>query len=134
MTGSPILQVRIQQPIAEAEPIVRAALQQQGFGILTEVDVAATLRQKLGVETPPHKLLGACNPGIAHAALQADPNIGAFLPCGVAIRQGSTPGETIVTIQNPAIIAESFDAPGLEGPAADAMERLTNAIQALESA
>lgn len=124
----PVITYRISSPIAEAEAAVREALQREGFGILTEVDVAATLRNKLGIETRPHRLLGACNPKLAHASIEADPAVGAFLPCGVALREGDGPEETIVTIQNPGLIAESFDAPGLAAPAAAALAGLTAAL------
>ena len=127
----PVISYRISSPIVDAERAVREALQREGFGILTEVDVAATLRAKLGIETRPHRLLGACNPKLAHASIEAEPAVGAFLPCGVALREGSGPGETIVTIQNPGMIAEAFDAPGLVAPAAAALAGLTAALDSV---
>ena len=131
MTQPPVLQFRVALPIAEAERAVRDALQSRGFGILTEVDVAATLRTKLGIETPPHKLLGACNPRLAHASLQAEPAVGAFLPCGVAIRQGATETETIVALQNPGMLSDAFAAPGLFEPAGEAFALLREALLAV---
>lgn len=131
MSTLPVLQYRIAMPMAEAEPILRLALQNEGFGILTEVDVQATLRAKLGVETPPHRLLGACNPKIAHAAIQAEPAVGAFLPCGIAIRQGATPDETLVSLQNPALMGSLFEVPGLAAAAREAELKLTAALESV---
>ncbi len=128
MTQAPVLQFRIAHPIEEAERAVREALAARGFGILTEVDVTATLRTKLGIETPPHKLLGACNPKLAHAAIEAEPAVGAFLPCGVALRQGATASETLVALQNPGMLADAFAAPGLAEPANEALTLLREAI------
>ncbi len=129
----PVLKYRISRPLNEAEPIVREALKQAGFGILTEVDVTATLRQKLGVETRPYKILGACNPSIAHRALEADPSVGAFLPCGVALYEDSA-GETVVAMQNPGLISESFHAAGLAAPANEALALLEGALQSVAQA
>ena len=128
MNQAPVLQFRVGLPIEEAEQAVREALQSRGFGILTEVDVTATLRTKLGIETPPHKLLGACNPRLAHASLAAEPAVGAFLPCGVALRQGATESETVVALQDPGMLADTFAAPGLAEPAAEALTLLREAM------
>ena len=74
-------------PFKEAERKVREALAGQGFGILSEIDVQETLKKKLGVEVPPYKILGACNPSFAHRALSSEPLIGLLLPCNVVLRQ-----------------------------------------------
>jgi uncharacterized protein (DUF302 family) len=73
----------------------------EGFGILSEINVAETLRKKLGVETTPYLILGACNPSLAHRALQIDPSIGALLPCNVVLRQGATVDSTVIEIIEP---------------------------------
>ena len=75
----------ISLPMAEAETAVRAALADQGFGVLTEIDVAATLKAKLDVDRPALKILGACNPALAHRALQLDPSVSLVLPCNVIL-------------------------------------------------
>lgn len=87
-------------PFAEADAAVRRVLADAGFGILTEIDVAATLRAKLGVEGPPLTILGACNPELAHRALQADPSVALLLPCNVVLRQEED-GRTSVTVADP---------------------------------
>jgi uncharacterized protein (DUF302 family) len=113
---------------------VRESLKARGFGILTEVDVTETLRQKLGIETKPYKILGACNPAIAHAAMQAEAKVGAFLPCGVALYEGDSPAETLACLQNPAIIADVFDDPALRSPADEALSKLDEALREVGTA
>ncbi|MBI2765557.1 MAG: DUF302 domain-containing protein [Chloroflexi bacterium] len=134
MNAPSVLTYHVAAPLPEAEALVRGALQQQGFGILTEVDVAATLRQKLGIETKPYRILGACNPKLAHASLEAEPDVGAFLPCGVALREGASPDQTTVAIQNPQLMAQAFSSPALAALAADALARLTAAMDSVGAA
>jgi len=86
-------------PFAEAVERVRAELNTEGLGVLCEIDVQATLREKLGVETEPYRILGACNPPLAHRALDAEPDLGTLLPCNVVIYQAG--GETHVSAIDP---------------------------------
>ena len=79
------IEVTVELPIEQAEAVVREALVSQGFGILTEIDVAATFKARLGVERSPLKILGACNPHFAYRALELDPSVALMLPCNVVL-------------------------------------------------
>ncbi|WP_122262849.1 DUF302 domain-containing protein [Ornithinimicrobium cerasi] len=110
----------------------RAAIADQGFGILTEIDLAATLREKLGVEVPAHLVLGACRPPLAHRALQIDPSIGTVLPCNVAVRDLGD-GRTMVGAFDPAAM-ETLAGAAFAEVAAEAAGRLRAALDAVASA
>jgi uncharacterized protein (DUF302 family) len=120
----------VQQPLAGLRPVVEAALKAEGFGVLTEIDVAATLKAKLDLDRPPYHILGACNPGLANRALDADPSIGALLPCNVVLRQGSSPDETVVEILDP-LAALGIAGEAVEPVAAEAAERLKRVMAAI---
>lgn len=90
----------IEAPFAEAVARTKAALAAHGFGVLSEIDVAATLKAKLGADMPPYLILGACNPEYAHRALQAEPRIGAMLPCNVIVREDA-PGKIEIAAVDP---------------------------------
>lgn len=79
------IEATIRLPLDQAEAAVRTALGDRGFGVLTEIDVAATLKAKLGVDRAPLKILGACNPNLAHQALERDPSVSLLLPCNVVL-------------------------------------------------
>ena len=103
MTGDHLtdaIEMTLDKPIAEAEVAVRKVLSEEGFGILTEIDVAATLEAKLGVRRSPLKILGACNPSFAHRALQIDPSLALVLPCNVVLEDVGE-GHTRVAIADP---------------------------------
>lgn len=113
-------------PFAHAVARVRETLGDEGFGVLTEIDVQATLREKLREETPPHVILGACNPPFAHRALELEPALGALLPCNVAIYERD--GETHVTAVDPVALLALVENPRLEPIAAEIRTKIERAV------
>ncbi len=114
---------------AEAVERVRAVLKDQGFGILTEIDVKATMKAKLDAEMPPYIILGACNPPLAHRAITAEPEVGMLLPCNVVVREAD--GAVLVEAMDPAAAMGIVGNPAIEAVAAEAKARLTKALEAL---
>lgn len=108
---------------------VEAALAKEGFGILTEIDVAATFKAKLNVDRDPYVILGACNPTFAHKAIGADINIGALLPCNVVLYQKGD--EVAVVFMDPAAVLGMVDAPGVEATAQDVRTMLQRVAASL---
>lgn len=105
-------------------------LQQQGFGILTEVDIKETFKKKLGIDFRNYRILGACNPKFAHQALGLEPNLGVMLPCNVAVQEQDN-GDVIVSAINPMeTMALSIQNPDLEKVAAEVSQRLISAVDA----
>lgn len=94
------LHTTVALPLDQADAAIRAALAEQGFGILTEIDLAQTLKDKLGIDRAPLKILGACNPHLAHEAVEHDPSIALMLPCNVTLRP-SEDGSTRIDIADP---------------------------------
>jgi uncharacterized protein (DUF302 family) len=120
----------VDRPFDETLEAVRAALADQGFGILSEIDLAGTLRAKLGAEIPPQVILGACRPPLAHAAVQAEPSIGVLLPCNVVVRAGEG-GRTIVDAMDPDAMVSVTGNQALAEVAADARARISAALGTL---
>ena len=109
---------------------VTQELAKEGFGVLTEIDVAATLKKKLGVDVPPYRILGACNPQFAHRALQAEPQIGALLPCNVVVRTDAS-GKTQVEIMDPRAVLQLVARPEIAEIAGEVRERLERVLAAV---
>ncbi len=123
------LRCQIDQPLADVESRVRAALAAEGFGILTEIDVAATLRAKLGVQRAPLRVLGACNPALINEALAREPDVAMAMPCNVVLEAlGET--TTRVTIADPELLMGD---PRLADLVADARQRLGRALDEIAS-
>lgn len=129
--------VRLETDFESAYKRTVAALKAEGFGVLTEIDVRETLKKKLGVDFPPYKILGACNPPLAYQALTIAPEVGLLLPCNVTLRQldetGST-GSTIVEVAlvDPLSMLGVVSAPELQPVADEAAVRLKRVREALE--
>ncbi len=120
----------VPEPIDDVRARVESALKDEGFGVLTEIDVAATLKTKLGLERRPYLILGACNPRLADRALQTDPSVGALLPCNVVLRESDGSG-TIVEIVDPEVALGIAGSAELAPLAADASERLHRVLDAI---
>ncbi|HSR45669.1 MAG TPA: DUF302 domain-containing protein [Acidimicrobiia bacterium] len=125
------LRVILEVGVEEAETRTRAALAVEGFGVLTEIDVQATLKEKIGVDRPAYKILGACNPVLANRALGAEEEIGLLLPCNVVVYESES--GTIVEALDPGIMNSVTDAPEMEIIAAEAREKLARAMEMLEA-
>ena len=125
------LAVSVDRPYAETVDRVREALAEQGFGVLTEIDLSRTLAEKLGVEVDRQVVLGACRPQLAHAALLVDPSIAAVLPCNVVVRELDA-GTTCVEAFDPAAMMALADNPALDTVAAEARDRISAALATLD--
>ncbi len=109
---------------------VTQELQKEGFGVLTEIDVAATMKRKLGQDMRPYRILGACNPPLAHRALSAEPSIGLLLPCNVVVREDET-GKVLVEFMDPNAVLELVNKPEISRLAAEVRTRLERVMRAL---
>jgi uncharacterized protein (DUF302 family) len=118
-------------PYLEAVARVKEELAKEGFGVLSEIDIAATLKKKLDVDLPPYIILGACNPPLAHRAIQVEPEIGLLLPCNVVVREGAD-GRCIVSAMDPAEALALSENEELAPLAGDVRSRLVRVLEAMD--
>jgi uncharacterized protein (DUF302 family) len=114
---------------AQAIERVTQELAKEGFGVLTEIDVAATMKKKLGLDMPPYRILGACNPQFAHRAITLEPQIGTLLPCNVVVREEG--GKTLVEIMDPRAVLQLVGRPEIASVAGEVRARLERVLAAL---
>ncbi len=117
--------------VEDVEARVREALQSEGFGVLTEIDVSATFKAKLDVDFRPYRILGACNPQLAHQALSEEIDIGLLLPCNVVVYQGNREGETVVSVLDPEKQLSVAGRPHMAEMAAEIRARMERVIEAV---
>ena len=120
----------VETGFADAVARVTQALQGEGFGVLTDIDVAATMKKRLNRDLPPYRILGACNPPLAHRALEAEPSIGLLLPCNVVVRQDDA-GKVHVEFMDPNAVLELVDRPEINRLAGEVRQRLERVMAAL---
>ncbi|OOL29354.1 ABC transporter [Rhodococcus rhodochrous] len=126
------LATTLRAPLGDAVERTRAALKEQGFGVLTEIDMQATLKTKIDVDMEPYVILGACNPPLAHQAVSVNRQIGLLLPCNVVVRRDpEDAGLVHVEAMNPQLMVQVAEDPGLQPVADEAARRLQAAIDAL---
>ncbi|HET6966152.1 MAG TPA: DUF302 domain-containing protein [Acidimicrobiales bacterium] len=124
--------VEIGLPYEQAIGAVKDAFKAQGFGALTEIDVRATLKEKLGEDTEPCLIIGACNPSLAHQALSIEPSVAVLLPCNVVVR--ARDGHCLVEAMDPAVMSSLTGNSGLEAVAGEAEGRVGKALESLAAA
>ena len=122
---------RLSGSIADVRPRVEAALKAEGFGVLTVIDIQATMKARLGVDRPAFVILGACNPTLAHRALESDPSVGALLPCNVVLREDGP--ETNVEVMDPLAVLGIVHEPAIRSIAEEAKARLERVVAAIDA-
>lgn len=117
-------------PFDQAIERVTQALKDEGFGVLSDIDVAATLKNKLDVDIPPYRILGACNPPLAHRALESEPSIGLLLPCNVVVREDEG-GAVHIEFMDPDAVLQLVENPQVAQVAVEVRQRLDRVMRTL---
>ena len=125
------IRTTIDLPFAEAVEQTKRVLQEQGFGVLSEIDLQQKLKEKLGVDVPSYLILGACNPSLAYRALQAEPEIGLMLPCNVIVCETAEGRRLVAAVDPEAMLSVVGDNPAVAEVGRDARRRLQTAIDSL---
>jgi len=123
--------IQVTGEFQEAITRVTEALKSQGFGVISDIDVRATMKEKLGIEGKPYRILGACNPSLAHEALTAEPDIGLLLPCNVVVREGAD-GRIIVSFMDPEAVLGLVNKGEIEHLGAEVRQRLEKVRDSLK--
>ena len=121
--------ITLSKSLSEADPIVRAALKEESFGIISEIDIAEKLKEKLGIDHPPHLILGACNPKLAHQAIEDNVDAALALPCNIVLREED--GQTNVSALLPSVALKPFEGQNVQETACTAEEGLARVFDAL---
>ena len=129
--GDYALTVELDVPYEDARERVEVALKEQGFGIVTELDMKRTFKAKLDREFRKYAILGACNPNLAIRALTTEPLVGLLLPCNVIVYEDESGTGSIVAVIDPAVMLGDVDVPGLDDIASEAHDRLSRVVEAL---
>lgn len=125
-------ETRLPLPVEQAIPVVLEQLKKEGFGALMDLDIQATMQQKIGAEIAPYHILGACHPALAHRALLAEPEVGALLPCNVVVRADGD--QSVVSFMDPQAMTQLSSNPEVQAVAKDAEQRLRRVCAALAQA
>jgi uncharacterized protein (DUF302 family) len=129
-TTSYDLSVHLNAPFDTCRELIVEALRGEGFGVLTEIDVQAVMREKIGAQMPRYVILGACNPQLAHSALMEDHDVGLLLPCNVVVREDQY-GGCVVSIADPVVLARVSSSSALQAISATARQKLAHALRSV---